>query len=188
MKRILVVFLTVCLLFSLGGCMVGDNYYGKGYSTIEEAWEKNGPNEFEKSEYAFGETVEKFYFDAAAVWIYITQDGCLASADFVYQNESWWVKGKGHYGSIAELAEWYALVDSDKDHCYLLSGTNVLFGSRIYDGKIICVNGVAATTKTYTLTYGDAVCLVDYWYIEDCKDYDYDSAVITYLEQSQNIA
>lgn len=189
MKKFLALILAVCLMFSFSGCMIGDNYYGKGYATIEEAWENNRTMDWEDESYDVGKEVERFNFVGGTKWVYISKGGYLVEVDLVYANDSWFVKScSGANQSIADLAEWYSLADSDKDLCHILPGTNVLIGSRIHDGKTICVNGIEATTKTYTLSYEEAICVVDYWYIEDCKDYDYDSAVITYLEQSQNIA
>ena len=82
---------------------------------------------------------------------------------------------------IAELEEWYHLAQEDEEDLrYILPGTNVLTGSRLHDGKTICVNGVDAITETYTLAYEDVECVVDYWYVTNFNPNDYNTAVITY--------
>lgn len=181
MKRfVLIVSVIFLALFSFCGCIMGNNYYGKGYETIEKAWENQRIMEYEDKAYDVAQEIAKLNFVGGTKWLYISKGGYFVEINCVYENDSWFVKSYGA-NEIAELEEWYALAQEYEDDLYhILPGTNVLIGSRLHDGKTVCVNGVEATTKTYTIAYEKTRCVIDYWYVENFNPDDYDAAVITY--------
>ena len=183
MKRWIVSVLTgILAVLSFSGCMMGDNYYGKGYETIEKAWDAGRIMEYEDDDYDIAQEIARLQFVGGTKWLYISKGGYFVEVDLVYENESWWTKSYGSH-EIAELKEWYEFIQEEgyeNDLYHILPGTNILIGSRLHDGKTVCVNGVDATTETYTIAYEDVICVLDYWYLANFNSDDYDSIVITY--------